>query len=184
MSESEAEPAPAAPAAPAHAPAPALDPALLERLRRGVPLSLGERGTWAFDGEPVTHPGVARALTDGLDLSDGGEPIVALGAQWCYVTIVDTPLRVLAVDGDAAGLWLRLDDGRRVALDASTLVEDDGRGLRATVPSRAHGRPLAARFTNRAQADLAPLLGWDDARDRPLLRQGGVEHLIPRSGPP
>ncbi|MFO0635676.1 MAG: hypothetical protein U0168_22780 [Nannocystaceae bacterium] len=158
-----------------------LDPALLERLRRGVPLVLHEGGRWWMDGAPVTHPGVHQALLAGLDVSERGEPIVALGPQWCYVTLRDTPLRVLAVDLAATPPLLRLDDGRTVALEPASLVEDDDRGLRCTVPSQRSGAALRARFTNRAQADLAPALAWDEHADAAVLTLGGSRHVIPRA---
>lgn len=158
-----------------------IDPELLERLRRGVPLRLSAGGTWWFGDEVVTHPGVARALRDGVDLSDGGEPIVALGPQWCYVTIDDTPLFVDAVLRGAGEheLMVRLDDGRVLPLDPSTLREEPERGLSCAVPSRRSGTPLRARFRNRAQADLSPWLSWDDAADRPLLAIGEQRIAIP-----
>ncbi|MBL8942187.1 MAG: hypothetical protein JNK45_03515 [Myxococcales bacterium] len=160
----------------------AIDEATLERMRRGVPLRLSAAGSWWFGDEPVTHVGLARALTGGLDLSDGGEPIVRLGHQYCYVTLDDTPLRVVGLREDDAGtLWLRLDDGRDVVLDTASLVEDRERGLRCAVPSRDSGRPLAARFGNRAQADLARWIRWPDGAARPSFVHGGVERVIPGS---
>ncbi len=90
---------------------PSLDPELLERLRRGVPLRMHRTGELRLGGEPITHPRVEQALREGLDLSDGGEPIVRLGAQWCYLTIDDCPLRATAVTRDDHTLTVRLDDG-------------------------------------------------------------------------
>lgn len=158
---------------------PTIDPELLERLRRGVPLRLSAGGTWWFGDELVTHAGVARALTDGVDL-EHGEPIVALGKQWCYVTIDDTPLFVDAVLAEGDALQVRLDDGRVLPLDTATLREDGERGLSCAVPSKRSGTPLRARFTNRAQADLAPLLEWDVAADHATLVLGGRRIAIAR----
>lgn len=160
----------------------AIDPELLERMRRGVPLRLSAGGTWWFGDELVTHPGVARALREGVDVSDTGEPIVALGPQWCYVTVDDTPLRVDAVTRDADALSVRLDDGRVVAIDPAGLREHAELGLSCEVPSGRSGRPLRARFTNRAQADLAPWLEWDDGDARPRLVLGDRRIEIAREG--
>jgi hypothetical protein len=147
-----------------------IDEETLERMRRGVPLRRSAGGAWWFGDEPVTHRGLARALTRGLDMSDGGEPIVRLGHQFCYVTLDDTPLRVVGVDADDDGtIWLRLDDERTVELDPTTLVEDRGAGLRCTVPSIQLSRPLRARFANGAQAELARWLEWPDGASRPTL---------------
>lgn len=168
---------------PSHtAPPPPLDPEVLERLRRGVPLVLHEGGRWWLGDEPVTHPGVHQALLAGLDVSERGEPIVALGSQWCYVSVRDTPLRVIAVELEAQPPRLRLDDGRVVALELASLVEDDDRGLRCTVPSQRSGAALRARFTNRAQADLAPRLSWDEQAGAAVLTLGATRHVIPRAG--
>ncbi len=158
----------------------AIDPELLERMRRGVPLRLSAGGSWSFGDDPVTHAGLARTLTQSIDVSDGGETIVRLGQQFCYVTIDDTALRVVAVHADGDGtVWLRLDDEREVALDPSTLVEDRQLGLRCEVPSAGLGRPLAARFGNRAQADLAQWVVWRDGAARPTFAHGGHTVVIP-----
>lgn len=159
-----------------------IDEEVLERMRRGVPLRRSAGGAWWFGDEPVTHVGLARALTRGLDLSDSGEPIVRLGHQFCYVTLDDTPLQVVGVDGDEHGaIWLRLDDERVVELDPSTLVEDRGAGLRCTVPSIQLARPLHARFANRAQGELARWIRWPDGASRPSLVFRASEIEIPEA---
>ena len=158
-------------------PAP-LDPAILERLRRGVPLRMTARGELRFDEQPVTHPRVRRALREGLDVSDSGEPIVRLGQQWCYLTVDDCPLRATAVTREGDRLQMRLDDGRWVALAVASVWSEPVRGLRSTAPSRHSGRALAVRFDNRAQMDLAPWLEIDDD-DRVVLVLGEQRWVIP-----
>lgn len=168
---------------------PALDPATLERLRRGVPLRMSARGELRFDDEPVTHPRVQQALREGLDVSDGGEPIARLGPQWCYLTIDDLPLRATAVRREGDALLMRLDDGRELPLAVQTLWDEPDRGLRAEVPSRTSGRPLGVRFTSQAHLDLATFLedGLEDAledADGPLvLVLGSERRVIPREPP-
>lgn len=164
------------------APASPLDPALLERLRRGVPLRMSARGELLFDAEPITHPRVRQALRDGLDVSDGGEPIVRLGAQWCYLTIDDLPLRATAVRREGDDLHVRLDDGRELPLPPACLWDEPGRGLRAQVPARGSGRPLGVRFTNHAQMDLSAWLEDGDG-DRSVLVLGPQRWVIPREPP-
>ncbi|MCX4241059.1 hypothetical protein [Paraliomyxa miuraensis] len=159
---------------------PALDPNTLERLRRGVPLRMTARGELLFDEGPITHPRVRQALREGLDVSDGGEPIVRLGAQWCYLTIEDCPLRATAVRRDGDALRMRLDDGRELPLPPQSLLDEPGRGLRSQAPSRGSGRALAVRFTNQAQMDLAPWLE-DAGDDRTALVLGDRRLVIPRS---
>lgn len=149
---------------------PAIDPETLERLRRGVPLRLTARGEFRFDDGPITHARVRDALRAGLDVSDSGEPIVRLGPQWCYLTVDDLVLRVTGVVARDGAPWLRLDDGRELALDPDTLWEEPGAGLRCTVPSQATGRPLPARFSNTAQIDLAAWMDLD--AEPPVLAIG------------
>lgn len=159
-----------------------LDPELLERLRRGVPLRMTVRGELLFDAEPVTHPRVRQALREGLDVSDGGEPIVRLGPQWCYLTIDDLPLRATAVHREGHALHVRLDDGRDLPLPLATLWDEPGRGLRAEVPSRASGRPLGVRFTSQAHLDLSAFLD-DGESDEPVLVLGPERRAIPHEPP-
>ena len=161
---------------------PPLDPELLERLRRGVPLRMTARGELLFDAEPVTHPRVRQALRAGLDTSDAGEPIVYLGPQWCYLTIEDLPLRAPAVRRDGASLLLRLDDGRELPLDLRTLWDEPGQGLRAEVPARTSGRPLGVRFTSQAHMDLAAFLEETDGDDL-VLALGDDRLVVPRRPP-
>jgi hypothetical protein len=159
----------------------ALDPSTLERLRRGIPLRLDRTGQFRFEDDLVEHPRVRQVFLEGLDLSEQGEPTLQVGPQWCYLTVDDTPLRATAVlRGDDGAPRLRLDDGRTVALDPATLVEDDD-GLRAAAPARRSGRPLAVRLLNTAAMDLA---AWLDDGERPSLRVGGATTPIPRVARP
>jgi len=155
---------------------------MLERLRRGIPLRMSATGELRFDDEPITHARVHQALRDGLDASEEGEPIVRLGAQWCYLTIDDCPLRATAITEEGSGLVMRLDDGREVPLSLDSLWDEPEHGLRAQAPSRHSGRPLAVRFTNQAQMDLAPWLEEGDD-DRTILALGSQRRPIPRTAP-
>ena len=132
----------------------ALDPETLERLRRGIPLRLDRTGQFHLGDEPVTHPRVRAAFLAGLDASETGEPTLQVGNQWCYLTVDDCPLRATGVLREGDGLQLRLDDGRTVALDPTTVTED-GEGLRASVPAQRSGRPIAVRMSNTATMDLS-----------------------------
>jgi hypothetical protein len=140
------------------------------------------RGELLFDEQPVTHPRVRQALRDGLDVSDGGEPIVRLGAQWCYLTVEDCPLRATAVRREGDALCMRLDDGRELPLPPASLWDEPGRGLRTSAPARGSGRPLGVRFTNRAQMDLAAWLEDGDG-DRVMLVLGPRRWVVPHEPP-
>lgn len=163
-----------------------LDPELLERLRRGIPLRLDRQGGFWHDGEPVSHPRVLELFRRGLDVNERGEPQLHVGEQWCYLTVDDCPLRVLRVrpEGERAAerLLLFLDDGRVLPLDPSTLWEEPDRGLRCAVPAARSGRPLSARFTNTAQMDLVPYVDLE-ATPRPRLLVGPTPTPIPSEPP-
>lgn len=165
---------------------PVIDPELLERLRRGIPLRLDRLGAFWHDGEPVSHPRVIELFRRGLDVSELGEPQLHVGAQWCYLTVDDCMLRVLRVrpEGERAAerLLLYLDDARVLPLDPATLWEEPDRGLRCAVPSQRSGRPLSARFTNIAQMDLAAFVDLD-ASPRPRLLVGPTPTPIPDHPP-
>ncbi|MCA9662660.1 MAG: hypothetical protein KC486_30250 [Myxococcales bacterium] len=163
---------------------PAIDPALLDRLRRGFPLRLDRMGEFWIADDRVTHPRVQDVLHAGLDVSEGGEPTMHLGDQWCYLTVDDCYLRVIRVRSAADGgaLLLQLDDGRSVTLDPTTLWEEPDQGLRCAVPARRSGRPLSARFTNLAQIELAERIDLE-AEPRPELVVGDARWPIPESAP-
>ncbi len=145
-----------------------IDAETLERLRRGIPLKMDARGEFTLGEEPVTHPRVIEVFRRGLDITAAGEHQLHVGNQWCYLTIDDCPLRATAVLASRRGarpLDLRLDDGRRVPLELESVWEEPNRGLRCSVPAIRSGRPLAVRFTNTAQMDLAEWLVWDEDAD-------------------
>jgi hypothetical protein len=162
----------------------ALDPALLERIRRGFPLRLDAMGRFLFEGDEITHPGVIELFRSGIDRNDAGELVLRVGEQWTYLNPTDCPLRVLAVLGDPKDATrlprLRLDDGRELELDPETLVEEDARGLRCEVPAQQSGRPLPARFSNRASVALAEWIDFD-AAGRARFRLGERVFDIPSS---
>ena len=159
----------------------ALDPETLDRLRRGIPLRLDRTGHFHLGDEPVTHPRVHAAFLAGLDRSETGEPTLHVGNQWCYLTVDDCPLRATGVLGEPPGLQLRLDDGRTLALDPSTVWEDD-QGLRASAPAQRSGRTLAVRFNNTATMDLSTWLA-EPLDDPPLLVLGEQRFAIRRHPP-
>lgn len=150
-----------------------MDPELLERLRRGFRLQMHADGRLSIADEPITHPRIIAALRRGLDVNDDGEPIVRFGEQWTYIAIADCMLRALNLRGDPPDWQLKLDDGRWVELDRSSLWEEPGHGLRCTVPAQPSARPLSCRFTNTAQMGLSPWLDLDEAGNPGLMLPQG-----------
>lgn len=163
-----------------------LDAATLDKLRRGFPLRMDRQGHFAFEGDAVEHPRVVALFRAGLDCNEAGEIELHVGEQWTYLQVDDLPLRALRVDAAREGEtlpMLLLDDGRRVALEPTTLWEEPGAGLRCTVPSQRSGRPLGVRFGNTAALDLARYMVWDDEFGRPSLEIEGRRFAIPETAP-
>jgi hypothetical protein len=159
-----------------------LDPETLDKLRRGFPLRMDRQGNFAFEGDPLTHPGVVALFRAGLDVGDNGECELHVAGQWTFLTVDDLPLRAVRVDqpresGEAMPMLL-LDDGRRVELDPNTLWEEPEHGLRCTVPSQRSGRPIGVRFGNTAAMDLSKWMVWEDEFGRPELEVRGRRWTI------
>jgi hypothetical protein len=161
---------------------PPIDPELLERLRRGVPLTMSRTGELRFDGEGIAHARVHEALRHGIDVTEDGEPIVRLGPQWCYLRDDDLPLRIVGVERSGDALRAALDDGRAVPLDPATIWEEPDAGLRAEVPSRHGPRRIPARFSNRAQVELSAWMDLD-ADPVPVLQLGARRFPIAAHAP-
>src|SRR5690349_20332026 len=109
-----------------------LDAETLDKLRRGFPLRMDRQGNFAFEGDPLTHPGVVALFRAGLDIGETGECELHVADQWTFLTVDDLPLRAIRVDqpreaGEAMPMLL-LDDGRRLALDPTTLWEEPEHG--------------------------------------------------------
>lgn len=167
---------------------PGLDPATLEKLRRGFPLHMDRQGNFRFEGDLISHPGIVRLFRTKLDATEAGEVTVGLEGKWVYLDLDDLPLRALRVDaprGEERMPQLILDDGRRLPLDPASLWEEPGAGLRCTVPARESGRPLGVRLSNTAAVDLSAWLGEDDAgeAERPQLQVGAQRWTIPEHPP-
>jgi hypothetical protein len=165
-----------------HAELGGLAPELLEKLRRGFPLHMDRQGNFSFEGDPITHPGVVRLFRAALDVTEQGEVTIGIDGKWVYLKLDDLPLRALRIDephGGDSGPQLLLDDGRRVALDPTTLEEQPAAGLRCTVPSQASGRALGVRLCNAAAIDLAEWMVWEHDDARPYLQIGDQRFDIP-----
>ncbi len=140
-----------------------LSPETIEKIRRGFPLELDAMGRLIFEGDEITHPRVVDFFREAFDLSDEGEPIVAFEGQWTYLNPRDCVFRVLGVDGEPpARPQLRLDDGRQLELDPASLRDEGEAGLRCELPARQSGRPLSARFSNKAAMQLSDWLSLDE----------------------
>lgn len=136
---------------------------------------LDRHGRFWHDGQRVEHPRVAQAFARWIDHHpDDGRFILNNGYDWCYLTVEDTPVFVEHLRVDGSSVELDLSDGTTEPLDPSTATLDDDDVVRIRVKNAT----TPARFTRRAQLDLAPLL--DDTEPVALLI-AGHRHELPSS---
>ena len=99
----------------------------LEEIRRNSRIHLDRQGRFHHAGEAVEHPGVHRALCQGLAIREDGEVTLQIGEQWCYLTVEEPPQFVVSVRAAEAGsphpgAWeLTLLNGDVERLDPGTL---------------------------------------------------------------
>ena len=116
---------------------------------------LDAQGRFLHDGQPVEHPGMARAFSSWIDRHpDDGRFILNNGYDWSYFRVEDVPFFVLGVREEEGQLWLRLSDGSESALEPAGLVRGAQEALYTTVKN---GK-FRARFTQAAQIALGPWL--------------------------
>ena len=131
----------------------ALDPAVLDMLRRSLDLRLDAQGRWFIDDEPIANHRVVDLFDRGLDVHpDTGEAILRVGDQWCYIKVDDTPfvVRRLRVDGDR-GLVAHLNNGEVLPVpgEAFSVGGDDVVYLQLTPTRRARlGRSVQQRLAD------------------------------------
>ena len=116
---------------------------------------LDSQGRFQHDGQPVDHPGMARAFASWIDRHpDDGRFILNNGYDWSYFRVEDVPFFVLGVREQAGRLELSLSDGSESPLDPGSLLASAHGALYTTVKS---GK-FRARFTRGAQIALGPWL--------------------------
>jgi hypothetical protein len=112
-------------------------------------------GRFWHRGEPIVHPGMARAFASWIAKHpDDGRFILTNGYDWSYFEVEDVPLFVTAVHVRPGALVLELFDGTEEPLDAHELWTGPRDALYTTVK----GRGMKARFQPGAQLALMPFL--------------------------
>jgi hypothetical protein len=94
---------------------------------RETTIRVDPQGGFWHDGQPVTHPGLARAFAKWVDVdAESGRYILRNDINWAFITVDYAPLvaRAAAVDGD--GVLLSLSDGESERLDVATLRLEPG----------------------------------------------------------
>jgi len=141
---------------------------------RDSTIRLDREGRFFHDGEPVVHPGMARAFASWIARHpDDGRYVLTNGYDWTYITVEDAPYVVEGIRADAAGLVLRLFDGSEERVHPERLrVDLEGR-LRASVK----GGAFEARFSRAAQLGVEPFLE-EGAGGSPVLSILGVRYEL------
>jgi hypothetical protein len=153
-------------------------------------IRLDAAGRFWHEGRQVEHAGLATAFHSWIRRHpDDGRYILSNGYDWSYFTVDDAPYFVRAVRIEPQRVTLLLSDGTEEDWDPeSSRVGPDG-ALYAPVKRKAPGGPFEAKFTQHAQASLAPAMveveGQNDGNDAerapergPAVRIGGRLHAI------
>jgi hypothetical protein len=112
-------------------------------------------GRFWHRGEPITHPGMARAFASWISKHpDDGRFILTNGYDWSYFEVEDAPLFVTSVHVRPGALSLELFDGSEEPLDANELWT----GPRDALYTLVTRRGMKARFQPGAQLGLMPFL--------------------------
>lgn len=94
---------------------------------RETTIRVDAQGQFWHDGQPVTHPGLARSFAQWVDVDpESGRYILKNDVNWAFITVDDAPLvaRAATVSGDA--VLLSLSDGTSEPLDPATLRVEPG----------------------------------------------------------
>jgi uncharacterized protein len=117
-----------------------------------------QTGQWFHDGEPVTHPLLARAFDRWVSRAENGRYCLKNEKDWVYVTIEGAPLFVRSVRIDpSGGVDLLLSDDSAETLDPTTLRQDRDGALYCG----ARGATMTAKFDRHVVGQLASLIGED-----------------------
>jgi len=152
-------------------------------------IRLDASGRFWHDGRRVEHAGLAAAFHSWISRHpDDGRYILTNGYDWSYFTVEDAPYFVRAVRIEPQRVALLLSDGTEEEWDPESTRVGPGGALYAAVKRESAGGPFGAKFTQHAQASLAPVLvegegqgegdGAQAPGTAPSVRIGGRLHAI------
>ncbi|MBI4508849.1 MAG: DUF1285 domain-containing protein [Deltaproteobacteria bacterium] len=114
-------------------------------------IRIDREGRFWHDGQPVTHPGLARALASWVDIDEStGRFILRNTVNWCCVQVDDAPLVVVSCRPTESGFHGSLTDGSVEPVDLGTLWLGEGDVPYCLVRE---GR-IPARFSQQAAFSL------------------------------
>jgi len=128
-------------------------------------------GRFWHQGQPVAHPGMARAFASWVTRHpDDGRYILSNGYDWSYFTVEDAPFFVVAVRDVECAPVLVLGSGEEEDLDPGSLFLGPADALYARVKQGA----FDSKLTPGAQLSLAPILEQLPDGTFAIRARGGV----------
>jgi hypothetical protein len=149
----------------------------LDDQRRSLKLYLDVEGQWWHDDEPFIHKGLISAFNRGIDRhSSTNEPIIRIGATWCYFKSTRSPFIVRRVLSDKIGItgFLLNTEAEISATDVTFHATEDLLVLN-------HPRYSSIRFDRASQAALAPFLSTQGTSVC-LMTCAGLQPVTQREG--
>lgn len=139
-------------------------------------IRLDAEGRFFHEGNPVNHPGLARAMASWISRHpDNGRWVLENGYDWCYVTIDDVPFWVKSARVEADAIVATLSDGSEERIDPRTLSVDEQGTLRCEVKAGACRGPYPAKLARHAQLALSERLREDNGEFVLSLPNGDVK---------
>jgi hypothetical protein len=145
----------------------------LQGLSRETDLRLDPQGRWHATGFDLEHPGILQAFSRWLERTDQGRYVLRNDLHYVYVRVEGAPLHAVGLEGDEAGLVLRLRGGEREPLRPETLRQ----GLDGTLYASARDGSWPVRLAPSVVLALAPYLR--DQGDGAAIELTGSRHAIP-----
>jgi len=143
-----------------------------EGASRKSTIRLDAEGRFFHEGEPVVHPGLARAMHTWIRKHpEDGRFILSNGYDWTYFTVEDAPFFVRGIHEKDGRIQLELSDETKEDWDPARSRVGPTGALYAEVKAELPGGPFDAKFTRHAQMALAPFLV--DRAGAPAVRVGG-----------
>jgi hypothetical protein len=150
------------------------------------PLRIDANGVWFYNGEELQRPELVRLFYSILQTiaSNGGKKRYALvtPVEVLPLEVDDVPFAVIAADKDDEGnIWLTLNEGSRIPLDASCALRlSESSVLYLETSRQPHKSPLEARFTLKAYWQFSQFL-TEIADNQYEARSFGVSLTVRRA---
>jgi hypothetical protein len=144
----------------------------------GYKISFRTDGRWYADEEVIANARIALLFSRSIRADGRGGWMVDVGVDRQPVTVLDTPLVVSRVTGDAErGFVVKANDDIETELDCASLAVGDDHVLYCTLDRGERGR-FEARFLRPAYYDLARSI--DDRAGGAALVCKGARHALQR----